>query len=133
MFAARASDRIQLVADDRVVTDASRVRDDAANGLANAALIKPNQAGTLTAARAALDEAKAHGWTTIVSARSGETEDVAVAHLAMGWRASGIKIGSIARGERTAKWNELLRIEEALGPAALFGGWSALSGGNHPV
>jgi enolase len=80
-----------------------------------AALIKVNQAGTVSAAERAVDAARAAGWAVVVSARSGETEDVSVAHLAVGWCADLVKVGSITRGERTAKWNELLRIAEATG------------------
>ena len=80
----------------------------------NTALIKPNQAGTLTEARAALDAARAAGWESIVSARSGETEDVTIVHLAVGWGAKQLKVGSFSRSERMAKWNEGLRIAEAL-------------------
>ena len=90
-------------------------REAAADRACNAALIKPNQAGTLTEARAALDAAREAGMTTIVSARSGETEDVSIAHLAVGWNAGQLKVGAFARGERMAKWNEVLRIEESLG------------------
>ncbi len=85
---------------------------------ANTLLVKPNQRGTLTEAKAALDAARAAGWRTIVSARSGETEDVTIVHLAVGWGAPQLKVGSFARSERMAKWNEGLRIEEALGAAA---------------
>ena len=84
-------------------------------------LIKPNQAGTLTETLAALGPASA-GFGTIVSARSGETEDVSIAHLAVGWNAGQLKVGSFARGERMAKWNEVLRIEEALGAEARYAG-----------
>jgi enolase len=83
--------------------------------------VKPNQRGTLTETRAAFDAAPAAGWRTIVSARSGESEDVTIVHLAVGWGASQLKVGSFARSERMAKWNEALRIEEALGPAARLG------------
>jgi enolase len=89
-------------------------------------LIKVNQAGTLTEAKAALDAGKRANFGTIVSARSGESEDVAIAHLAVGWNAGQLKVGSFARGERTAKWNEVLRIEEALGGAARYAGAAAL-------
>ena len=123
-FTAAVGDRIQVVGDDFLVTDASRVEAAAAAGAANAVLVKPNQAGTLTRAKAALDTARRHGWATIVSARSGETEDVTVAHLAVGWSAGQLKVGSIARGERTAKWNEVLRIAERLGAAAMLGTFS---------
>lgn len=114
--------KVQVVGDDFLVTDAGRVRRAAAAGACNALLVKPNQAGTLSEARAALEAARAAGWGTIVSARSGETEDVTIVHLAVGWDAGQIKVGSFARSERMAKWNEGLRIEESLGPAARFAG-----------
>lgn len=113
-FTAAVGERIQVVGDDYLVTDAERVELAAADSAANTVLIKPNQAGTLTRARAALDAAHRNGMQTIVSARSGETEDTTVAHLAVGWGSHCVKVGSITRGERTAKWNELLRIEESL-------------------
>ena len=104
-----------VIGDDSVVTSAARITSAAAAGQCNAALIKVNQAGTVTAAEGAVDAARAAGWGVVVSARSGETEDVSVAHLAVGWCADLVKVGSITRGERTAKWNELLRIAEATG------------------
>jgi enolase len=106
------------VGDDLVVTDAGRIRDAAKRHVIDAALIKPNQAGTVTETRAALAAGQAAGFGTIVSARSGETEDLSIVHLAVGWDAGQLKVGSFARSERTAKWNEALRIEEALGRAA---------------
>jgi enolase len=117
-FAAAVGDRVQIVADDLTVTDAARVRKVAARGAANTLLVKPNQRGTLTETRAAWDAARAAGWRGIVSARSGETEDVAIVHLAVGWQVGQLKVGSFARSERMAKWNEGLRIEEALGAQA---------------
>jgi enolase len=117
-FTAAVGDRVQVVADDLTVTDAARVRDAATRGAANTLLVKPNQRGTLTEARAAFDAAQAAGWRTIASARSGETEDVTIVHLAVGWGAPQLKVGSFARSERMAKWNEALRIEEALGAGA---------------
>jgi enolase len=117
-FTAAVGDRVQVVADDLTVTDAARVRDAATRGAANTLLVKPNQRGTLTEARAAFDAAQAAGWRTIASARSGETEDVTIVHLAVGWGAPQLKVGSFARSERMAKWNEALRIEEALGANA---------------
>ena len=114
-FTAAAGPRIQVVADDFICTNATRIRDAAALGACNTALIKPNQAGTLSEARAALEAARAAGWGSIVSARSGETEDVTVVHLAVGWRVKQLKVGSFARSERMAKWNEGLRIGEAIG------------------
>jgi enolase len=125
-FAAAAGDRVQLVGDDLLVTNERRVRAAAAQRLCNAALIKPNQAGTVTEARAALLAAQEAGMGGIVSARSGETEDVSIAHLAVGWNAGQLKVGSFARSERMAKWNEVLRIEEALGAEAVFAGEAVL-------
>ena len=116
---------VQIVGDDYLVTDAERVRAGRASGACNCALIKVNQAGTVTKARKALEAAREAGWSAIVSARSGETEDVSIAHLAVGWNAGQIKVGSFARSERMAKWNELIRIEEALGSQAVYAGWSA--------
>jgi enolase len=118
-FTAAVGDRVQVIGDDFLVTNAARVR-------ATAVLIKPNQAGTLTETREALDAARAHGLAGIVSARSGETEDVTIVHLAVGWDAGQLKVGSFARSERMAKWNEALRIEEALGSNARFAGGEAL-------
>jgi enolase len=126
-FTAALGSRIQIVGDDLLVTDAERVAHAAGVGLCNAALIKPNQVGTLTEARAALVGARAVGFSGIVSARSGETEDVTIVHLAVGWDASQIKVGSFSRSERMAKWNEAIRIEQALGLAARFAGRAALA------
>ena len=121
--------RLQVIGDDFLVTSAARVASAAAQGACNAALIKPNQAGTVTETKAALDAARRTGWATIVSARSGETEDVSIAHLAVGWNAGQLKVGSFARSERMAKWNEVLRIEESLGAGARFAGRAALAPG----
>lgn len=118
--------RVQVVGDDCLVTSAARVAAEAAAGTCNAVLVKPNQAGTLTEAHAALAAGKRAGWGTVVSARSGETEDVTIAHLAVGWDAGQLKVGAFARSERMAKWNEVLRIEEALGSAARYVGRAAL-------
>jgi enolase len=112
---ARLAGRALVVGDDFLVTNAARISAAASAATCTTALIKPNQAGTVTATRAAVDAARMAGWSIIVSARSGETEDVTVAHLAVGWRADLLKVGSIARGERTAKWNELIRIDAQLG------------------
>jgi enolase len=127
-FTAEAGAGVLVVADDLTVTDAGRVRAAAQAGAANTLLVKPNQAGTVTEALAARQAAAASGWRAIVSARSGETEDVTVSHLAVGWSVDLVKVGSIARGERTAKWNELLRIEEDLGEQASFAGWTPWTG-----
>jgi enolase len=88
--------------------------------------VKVNQAGTVSEAYAALKAGHRAGFGTIVSARSGETEDVSIAHLAIGWSAGQLKVGSFARSERMAKWNEVLRIEEALGTRARFAGIGAM-------
>ena len=118
--------RCQIIGDDFLVTNAERVKAAASAGALNAVLIKPNQAGTISEAHAALTAGKQAGFGTIVSARSGETEDVTIAHLAVGWNAGQLKVGSFSRSERMAKWNEVLRIEESLGRQALFSGWTAL-------
>jgi len=121
-FTQAVGGRVQIVGDDFLVTSAERVRQAAAAGACNAVLIKPNQVGTLTEAKAALDAARACGWGAIVSARSGETEDTTIVHLAVGWGVGQLKVGSFARSERMAKWNEALRIEQALGARARFAG-----------
>lgn len=121
-FTAGVAPGTLVVADDLAVTNEQRVRALAAAGAANTLLVKPNQAGTLTETLAARRAAADAGWRSIVSARSGETEDVTICHLAVGWGAELFKVGSITRGERTAKWNEMLRIEESLGAAARFAG-----------
>ena len=120
-FTARAGERLQVIGDDYLVTSAPRIAAAAQSRACNAVLLKPNQAGTVTETAEALAAARAAGWNTIISARSGETEDVTIVHLAVGWGVGQLKVGSFARGERTAKWNEALRIEEALGGAAPFG------------
>lgn len=124
---AAVGDRVQIVGDDLLVTNAARVEEAARDGLATCVLIKPNQAGTISETTAAVDAARRLGLGAIVSARSGETEDVTIAHLAVGWNVGQFKVGSITRSERMAKWNELLRIEEDLGERAAFAGWEALA------
>ena len=125
-FTQAAGAKVQVIGDDYLVTNAVRVREASANKACNAALIKPNQAGTISETFEALQAAKACGFSTIVSARSGESEDVMISHLAVGWNAGQLKVGSFARSERMAKWNELLRIEESLGSAAQYAGRGAL-------
>jgi enolase len=120
-FTSRMGQRIQIVGDDYLVTSAGRIAAASASGACNAALLKPNQAGTVTETAAALAASRAAGWSAIVSARSGESEDVTIVHLAVGWGVGQLKVGSLARSERTAKWNEAHRIEQALGPSAVFG------------
>jgi len=126
-FTARAGHDIQIVGDDFLVTNTARIRRAAEAGACNAALIKLNQAGTVTETADAMAAARDAGWGTIVSARSGETEDVAIMHLAVGWNAGQLKVGSFSRSERMAKWNEGLRIEAALGTAAEFAGRAVLA------
>ncbi len=125
---AAIGDRVQIIGDDVLVTNAARVERAGDAAVCNAALIKVNQVGTVTEAKAALDAAVARGWGAIVSARSGESEDVTIAHLATGWDAGQLKVGSFTRSERMAKWNEMLRIEEAMGADAEFAGFSAFAG-----
>lgn len=127
-FTEAAGGRLQIIGDDYLVTNAVRVEAAARAGACNAVLIKPNQAGTLSETKAALDAGKAAGFATIVSARSGESEDVSIVHLAIGWSAGQLKVGSFARSERMAKWNEVLRIEEQCAGRSRFAGASALAG-----
>ena len=117
-FTRAAGERVQIVGDDYFVTSEQKLR--AADGACNAILLKPNQVGTLSETRAAWDAARELGYRAIVSARSGETEDVSIVHLAEGWGVPQLKVGSFSRSERMAKWNEGLRIEEALGGKQLL-------------
>lgn len=121
-FTAACGGRVQVVGDDFFVTNADLVTQGAAQGACNAVLIKVNQAGTVSEAVACLEAAEAAGFRAIVSARSGETEDVTLAHLAVGLGAGQVKVGSFARSERMAKWNELLRIGEDAGAGVFAGG-----------
>ncbi len=125
-FTTAVGKTVQVVGDDLLVTEAARIHATSAQGAANTVLIKPNQRGTLTETLAAWTAAKECGFAGIVSARSGETEDVTIVHLAVGWGVGQLKVGSFSRGERMAKWNEALRIEEAMGPTAQFAGRAAL-------
>ncbi|MGU3662913.1 phosphopyruvate hydratase [Methylobacterium sp. A49B] len=134
-FVARFGPRCQIIGDDFLVTNAARVKRAARDRSANAVLIKPNQAGTVTETYAALRAGREAGFGTIVSARSGETEDTTIVDLAVGWDAGQFKVGSFSRSERMAKWNAMLRIEESMGSDAVFAGWSALPfrrSGPHP-
>ena len=119
---ARLGERVQLIGDDLFVTNVQRLREGIERRAANAVLVKVNQVGTLTAAIATLRLACAHGYLPVVSARSGETEDATIADLAVGTNAGQIKIGSITRSERLAKYNQLLRIEEELGAQGVYRG-----------
>jgi enolase len=117
---------VQIVGDDFLVSDAARVKEAALRHAGNTVLLKPNQRGTLTETLDCWHAAKEAGFGAIVSARSGETEDTTIVHLAVGWGVGQLKVGSFARSERMAKWNEALRIEESLGGRAKFAGGAAL-------
>ncbi|MES2482641.1 MAG: phosphopyruvate hydratase [Pseudomonadota bacterium] len=130
-FTAKYGSRCQIIGDDFLVTNAARVDAAADDKALNAVLIKPNQAGTISETEAALRAGQRAGFGTILSARSGESEDVTIAHLSVGWNAGQLKVGSFARSERMAKWNEVLRIEEMSGADALFAGWGAFPFLNH--
>lgn len=119
--------RVQLVGDDLFVTNVDRLRQGIAQGIASSILVKVNQIGTLTETLAAIEMAQRAGYSAVISHRSGETEDVTIADLAVATNAGQIKTGSLARGERTAKYNQLLRIESALGSAARYAGRGALA------
>ena len=118
----RLGARVQLVGDDLFVTNPAIIQQGIKNGIANAVLVKVNQVGTLTETLQAIELAKRAGYGTVISHRSGETEDTFVADLAVAVNAGQIKTGSVARTDRTAKYNQLLRIEEELGHAASFPG-----------
>jgi enolase len=115
-------DRVQLVGDDLFVTNVERIRQGIEKDAANSVLVKVNQIGTLTETLESVEMSHRHGWTTIISHRSGETEDTFIADLAVAVRSGQIKTGSLARSERVAKYNRLLRIEEELGSGAIWGG-----------
>jgi enolase len=117
--------KIQLVGDDLFVTNKIRLQQGIDSGVANSILIKVNQIGSLTETLETMALAKAAGYTTVMSHRSGETEDVSIADLAVATNAGQIKTGAPCRGERTAKYNQLLRIEEELGKRAVYAGKSA--------
>ena len=125
----RLGAQVQLVGDDLFVTNVELIRRGVEEKAANAVLIKPNQIGTLTETLAAMAEARRAGWACVVSHRSGETEDTTIADLAVASGCGQIKTGAPARGERTAKYNRLLRIEEELGERARFAGRSTLARG----
>lgn len=112
--------RCQLIGDDHFTTNLARIERGIAAQTANSVLIKLNQIGTVTETQAAIRRTQAAGWLPVVSARSGETEDAFIAHLAVAMNAGQLKVGSFTRGERMAKWNEVLRIERELGPRARF-------------
>ena len=117
---AALGERVQLVGDDLFTTNPDRIRQGIADGLANAVLIKLNQIGTVSETLEAIRLTQQAGWRPIISARSGETEDVLIAHLAVATNAGQLKVGSFSRSERMAKWNEVLRISRLLGERARF-------------
>jgi len=117
---------VQLLGDDLFVTSTERLAAGVADGIANAVLVKPNQIGTLSDSKRVVDLARAEGYGTVLSARSGETEDSWLADLAVGWRTGQLKVGSTTRSERTAKWNRLLRLEAECRDA-VFAGKDALA------
>ncbi len=125
---AAVGDRVQLVADDVFVTNVALIERGIEAGVANAVLIKPNQIGTLTETLDAIDLATRASYRTVISHRSGETEDTSIADLAVAVNAGQIKTGAPSRTDRVAKYNQLLRIEEDLGPSASFPGADALVG-----
>ena len=120
--------KVQLVGDDLFVTNPERLAMGIERGSANSMLVKVNQIGSLTETLKAVDMAHRAGFTNVMSHRSGETEDATIADLAVATNCGQIKTGSLARSDRTAKYNQLIRIEEELGPAARFAGRSALKG-----
>ena len=119
----RIGDKVQVVGDDIFVTHAGVISEGVRRAAANSVLVKVNQIGTLTEAAAAVAAARDGGWTTVISHRSGETEDTTIADLAVAFGAGQIKTGAPCRSERVAKYNRLLRIEEELGEDAVFAGW----------
>jgi enolase len=125
-FTRAVGDKLQVVGDDLLASQAALLREAAAAGAANCVLLKPNQRGTLSETLKAWQAARELGYAGIVSARSGESEDTSIVHLAIGWGVGQLKVGSFARGERMAKWNEALRIEERLGARARFAGAAVL-------
>jgi enolase len=122
----RIGERVQLVGDDLFVTNTGILKRGIDDGIGNAILIKPNQIGTLTETLEAIDMARAAGFGTVISHRSGETEDVTIADLAVASNAGQIKTGSLCRSDRVAKYNQLLRIQARLGDAARYAGPAAL-------
>ncbi|HXV96657.1 MAG TPA: phosphopyruvate hydratase [Gaiellaceae bacterium] len=121
----RLGDRTQLVGDDLFVTNVERFRRGIDSGVANAILVKVNQIGTLTETLEAIELARSSGYAAVISHRSGETEDTTIADLAVATGVGQIKTGAPSRTDRVAKYNQLLRIEEELGDAAVFPGWAA--------
>jgi enolase len=127
MLVDRIGDHVQIVGDDLLVTNVERVEKAIELGACNSLLTKVNQIGTLTEAIAAVEMAHKHHWTAVISHRSGETEDATIADLAVALNAGQIKTGAPARSDRVAKYNQLLRIEEDLGPSAVYPGMATFT------
>lgn len=125
----RLGNKIQLVGDDLFTTNVQRIQNGIEADISNSVLIKLNQIGTVTETIAAIRLTQSAGWQPIVSARSGETEDAFISHLAVATNAGQLKVGSFSRSERMVKWNEVLRIQRELGRAAIFAGFN--SGGKY--
>ena len=124
---------MQIIGDDLFTTNLSRIREGISRGVANSVLIKLNQIGTVTETIDAIRLTQSAGWSPVVSARSGETEDAFISHLVVATNAGQLKVGSFSRSERMVKWNELLRIARRLGPRARFTGKNVLArSGGHP-
>ena len=121
-FKERVSPKLQVIGDDLFTTNIERIERGIEHGVANAVLIKLNQIGTVTETLRAIELTQQAGWRAVVSARSGETEDAFISHLAVATNAGQLKVGSFTRSERMAKWNEVLRIERQLGDRAVFEG-----------
>lgn len=126
MLTDKIGTKCQLVGDDLFVTNVTRLADGIAKGLANSILIKVNQIGTLTETLAAVEMANKASYTAVMSHRSGETEDATISDLAVATNCGQIKTGSLARSDRTSKYNQLLRIEQDLGAQAKYAGRGAL-------
>ncbi len=127
-FHKACGESVQIIGDDLFTTNVARIREGIARGVANAVLIKPNQIGTVSETMDAIRLTQDAGWAPVISARSGETEDAFIAHLAVATDAGQLKVGSFCRSERMAKWNEVLRIARGLGPRARFAGAATLKG-----
>ena len=123
----KLGDKVQLIGDDLFTTNIARIRRGIAEGACNSVLIKINQIGTLTETLEAVAVTQAAGYRPVISARSGETEDATIAHLAVATNAGQLKVGSVTRSERTAKWNEVIRIERLLGADGIYPSGKILS------
>jgi enolase len=128
MLTDKIGNRCQLVGDDLFVTNSARLADGIAQGCANSILVKVNQIGTLSETIDAVDMAHRARYSSVMSHRSGETEDATIADLAVALNCGQIKTGSLARSDRLAKYNQLIRIEEELGGAAIYAGTAILRG-----